>query len=232
MIQGLIESLTRAVEGTGGVAVAAAFAWGILSVILSPCHMVSIPLIVGFVGKQGTISTRRAFVISTVFSFGILCSIAAVGGITVAMGRVIGDLGSWTNYIVAGIFFLFGLVLLDIIKLPWSGPGQIDVKTKGLLAALLLGLVFGIATGPCTFAFMAPLLGATFDVASAEVGLAVLLIVMYGIGHCLVIVVAGTSTEMVQKYMKWNETSKATAVLRKTCGVLIILGGGYLIYSA
>ena len=232
MIQGLLESLTRAVEGTSGVAIAAAFVWGILSVILSPCHLASIPLIVGFVGRQGAISTRRALVISTVFSFGILCSIAAVGAITAVAGKVLGDLGPVMNYVVAGFFFIFGLILLDIIKLPWSGPGQLDVKTKGLPAALLLGLIFGVATGPCTFAYMAPMLAVTFNVASTKLMFAVTLLAMYGLGHCLVIIAAGTSTELVQKYMNWNEKSKATAVLRKTCGVLIILGAAYLIYSA
>ena len=43
--------------------------------------------------------------------------------------------------------------------------GQVGMKRKGLLAAFMLGLVFGIALGPCTFAYMAPMLGVTFKLA-------------------------------------------------------------------
>ena len=61
----LFTVLTHAVQGTPAIAIAAALAWGILSIILSPCHLVSIPLIVGFIDEQGRISTKRAFLIST-----------------------------------------------------------------------------------------------------------------------------------------------------------------------
>ena len=74
-MQELLERLGHALEGGLAVAVAAAFVWGILSIILSPCHLASIPLIVGFVDKQGRISTRRALLISTLFAVGILLSI-------------------------------------------------------------------------------------------------------------------------------------------------------------
>ncbi|MHC4843739.1 MAG: cytochrome c biogenesis protein CcdA, partial [Planctomycetota bacterium] len=87
----LFESLTKAVEGTALIAVAASFAWGILSILLSPCHLTSIPLIVGFIDGQGRISTKRAFLISTFFSVGILITIAVIGAITAAAGRMMGD---------------------------------------------------------------------------------------------------------------------------------------------
>jgi len=105
----LLSALTRAVEGTPAVALAAAFVWGILSILLSPCHLASIPLIVAFIDEQGRISTRRALAISTLFAVGILITIAAIGAITAAAGRMLGDIGSWSNYAVAIIFFVVGL---------------------------------------------------------------------------------------------------------------------------
>jgi cytochrome c-type biogenesis protein len=106
------------------------------------------------------------------------------------------------------------------------------MKRKGILAAFILGLVFGIALGPCTFAYMAPILGVTFKLASTKLLYGVLLLIVYGLGHCSVIVLAGTSTELVQRYMSWNEKSKATIIIKGICGVLVILGGLYLIYIA
>jgi cytochrome c-type biogenesis protein len=231
-VEKLFTSLTHAVEGTPTIAVTAAFIWGILSILLSPCHLASIPLIVGFIDKQGRMSTRRAFFISTLFAVGILITIGAIGAITAAAGRMMGDVGKYGNYFVALIFFVVGLHLLDVIPMPFSGPGQVGMKRKGLLAAFIIGLVFGIALGPCTFAYMAPMLGVTFKLASTNLFYGVLLLLVYGIGHCSVIVFAGTFTELIQRYMNWNEKSAGAIFLKKICGVLVLLGGLYLVYTA
>jgi len=232
MIRSLLEWLSGAMQAAPSLALLAAFIWGILSIILSPCHLASIPLIIGFINEQGRISVAKAFRLSFMFAFGILITIGAIGAITAAMGRMMGDIGSWGNYLVAVIFFVFGLYLLDVIHLPWEGSGPRFIQKKGYLAALIMGLIFGVALGPCTFAYMAPMLGIVFSVASTQMLYAVSLLLAFGIGHCLVIVLAGTLTEEVQKYLKWTENSKAAGVLRKVCGVLVILGGLYLVYTA
>jgi cytochrome c-type biogenesis protein len=229
-MQELFTQLTCAVESTWFIAVAASFVWGILSILLSPCHLASIPLIVGFVDEQGRISTKRAFWISTLFAVGILITIGVIGAITAAAGHMMGDVGKYGNYFVALIFFVVGLHLLDIIPIPFSGPGQVSMKRKGMPAAFILGLVFGIALGPCTFAYMAPMLAVTFKLASNNLFYGILLLLAYGLGHCSVIVLAGTFTEVVQHYMNWNEKSKGALILKKICGVLIIFGGLYLLY--
>ncbi|MCX6359480.1 MAG: cytochrome C biogenesis protein [Armatimonadetes bacterium] len=231
-MQALFASLTHAVEGAPGVALAAALAWGVLSVLLSPCHLAGIPLIVGFIAGQGEMTTRRAFWTASSFAFGILVTIAAIGALTAALGRMAGDLGGWVNYAVAAIFFLVGLHLVGVIPLNFAGAGQVNMRRRGLLAALILGLVFGIALGPCTFAYMAPVLAAAFRVAPASPITAAGLLLAYGIGHCAVIVAAGTSAEAVQRYLKWNEGSRGMAALKAACGVLVMLGGLYMLYTA
>jgi cytochrome c-type biogenesis protein len=232
MLSSLFTALGHAVEGAPAYALAASFVWGILSVVLSPCHLAGIPLIVGFIDKQGCITTRRAFAVSTLFASGVLATIGLIGVVTAAAGRMMGDIGTWGNYLVAVVLFLVGLHLLDIIPMPWSGPGQVGMTRKGLLAALVLGLVFGIALGPCTFAYMAPVLTVTFGVAATSAVYAGALLLAYGVGHCSVIVCAGTFTEVVQRYLNWNERSAGVTVVKRVCGVLVILGGAYLIYSA
>ena len=229
----LFTTLTNAIEGSAAIALTAALVWGILSILLSPCHLASIPLIVGFITQQGKLSLNRAFWISTWFSLGVLSTITIIGLITASLGRMAGDIGGYGNYIVAVIFFIVGLSLLDVIPLSFGRPAQIK-KTKGTasLAAFLLGFFFGIALGPCTFAYMAPVLGATFRLGAATPLMASGLLITYGIGHCSVIVLAGTFTQTIQKYLRWNETSMATNIVKKICGILVLFGGLYLIYTA
>lgn len=228
----LFTRLGHAVEGAPLLALGAAVVWGILSIILSPCHLASIPLIVGFISGQGRVSTARASGIATLFAVGLLVTIAAVGVITAAVGRMMGDVGRWGNYFVAVVFFAVGLHLLGVIPMPWSGSGQVNLKRKGLLAALLLGLVFGVALGPCTFAYMAPLLAVTFKLANSAPIYGASLLLAYGVGHCSIIVLAGTFTEVVQRFLNWNEQSKGVTVVKVVCGVLVILGGIWLVYTA
>jgi cytochrome c-type biogenesis protein len=229
----LFERLAGALQAGPLVALVASAVWGVLRILLSPCHLSSIPLIVGFIDWQGIVTKRRAFALSGLFSLGILATIALIGAVTGMMGRLMGDVGKTGNYFVAAIFFVIGLHLLEVITIPFLGAAnQPRMKRKGALAALLIGLAFGVALGPCTFAYMAPMLAVAFSVASAKPVLAVSLVLFYAIGHCGVIVLAGTFTSMVQRYLNWNERSKGAVVLKKACGALVILGGVYLIWSA
>ncbi|MDX9867513.1 MAG: cytochrome c biogenesis protein CcdA [Kiritimatiellia bacterium] len=232
MLGELFAALTRAVEGTPAIAMTAAVVWGILSIVLSPCHLAGIPLIVGFIDRQGKMTTRRAFTISLLFSVGILVTIGVIGAVTAAAGKMMGDVGRWGNYAVAVIFFAVGLYLLEVITLPLPDPARPGIRSRGLLAAFVLGMVFGVALGPCTFAYMAPMLGVTFRLASTNLAYGILLLVLYGAGHCGVIVLAGTFSEAVQHYLNWNERSKGAVILKKVCGVLVLLGGLWLLYTA
>lgn len=232
MIEQLLSSLSQAVNGAPLIALAAAAGWGILSILLSPCHLASIPLIVGFIDGQGQMSLRRAFLTSNLFAGGILVSIALIGLLTALAGRMLGDLGPWGNWLVAGVFLVFGLHLWGFIPMPWSGPPEVGMERKGLLAALILGLIFGIALGPCTFAFMGPVIGVALTETGNSLSYATLLLLTYGLGHCAVIVFAGTFTEKVQHYLNWNERSKGTLWIRRICGLFVMIGGVWLIYSA
>ncbi|MDD4242220.1 MAG: cytochrome c biogenesis protein CcdA [Smithellaceae bacterium] len=230
MLVDLFTALTAALTQSPEIAIGAAFVWGILSVILSPCHIACIPLIVGFIDGQGNISTGRAFVLSLLFGLGILLTIGLIGLITALAGRMMGDIGGYGNYFVAIVFFAVGLNLLGILPLPFmEGGANPNYKRKGLLAAFILGLIFGVALGPCTFAYMATMLGVVFSMAGTKLALAVALLAAFAVGHCAVLILAGTFTEVEQHYLRWTENSRGAVILKKICGVLVILGGIYLI---
>ncbi len=77
---------------------------------------------------------------------------------------------------------------------------------------------------------MAPVLGLVFNLASENLTMAILIVLFFAIGHCSVITGAGTLSKYIQIYLNWNEKSKAVMIVKKVCGVLIILSGIYLIY--
>src|SRR4030042_6962127 len=185
-VEELLTRLSFAVEGSLPIALAASFVWGVLSVVLSPFHLGSIPLVVGFISGQSDLTARRAFGLATLFAVGILIPLAIIGVVTAGLGRMMGDVGRWGNYFVAVVFFLVGFYLLEIIPQFTGTFGGAQFKRKGPWAALLLGLAFGAALGPCTFAYMAPMLAVAFREAAKNLLYGILLIVIYGVGHCSV----------------------------------------------
>lgn len=228
----VLSALAQALEQSVPLALGAAFTWGVLSILLSPCHLASIPLVIGYISRQGTVTTRRSVTLSITFAIGILITIAAVGGVTAAAGRLIGDVGRIGNFVMAGVFILVGLYLLDVIRLSWRVPCGTKVRVGGLPGAMILGLMFGVALGPCTFAYLAPMLAVAFDVGTNDILFSAALLLIFAVGHCAVIAAAGASIGVVQRYLNWNERSPALTWVKRVCGVLVICGGGYLIYLA
>jgi len=224
--------LTMAMSETFGIALLAAVGWGIVSILLSPCHLSSIPLVIGYISSQGQEGVKRSYLLSLVFAIGILITIGLIGVVTASAGRMMGDVGMWGNFIVAGVFFVVGLYLMDVISLSWGGIVPRTSFARGWKGALLLGLIFGVGLGPCTFAYMAPVLGVAFSVATTSMVQAFSLVAAFGVGHCAVIVGAGGAAGTVQRYLNWTEKSKGATYLKRTAGVLVILAGAYYIYTA
>jgi len=231
-VEKLFTALTEAIEKAPALALTAAFVWGILSILLSPCHLASVPLVVGFMGGIENLRASRGAVIASVFAAGIFITIAVVGAVTALLGGLVGDVGSAGNYVVAIVLFVIGLHLLGVIPMPWSGGGRLMPKRKGLVGAFVLGLLFGVAVGPCTFAYFMPVLGFAFLSGQTNALYGTVLVAVTAIGHCSVIIAAGTAAGALQRYLNWSESSRATAVLKKVCGILVIISGLYLLWKA
>lgn len=228
MIDGLFNWLGSAIYGSPALGLLAALIWGACSVLLSPCHLASIPLIVGFVSQQPGLTPKKAFSISIAFSLGILSTIAMIGVVTGLLGRMLGDLGAWSTWLVVGVFVIVGLYLLGIIKLNFNAVTPGRRVGNGIRAGFVLGLIFGLALGPCSFAFMAPMLAIVLTGGENSLSYGIPLLLLYGIGHCGVIALAGSSTRLIEKYLDWNEQSRALTWIKRSCGLLLIAAAVYM----
>lgn len=226
----LLTALARMLDSQPGFALMGAFLWGVASILLSPCHLAGVPLIVAYTGRSTSLSSRRAAGLSTVFALGILVTVAIVGGISALAGRMLGALGGVTNYLVAALLFVVGLELLGAWPFQWSGLPRPETTRRGLAGAFLFGLAFGTAFGPCTFAFLAPVMGMTMQTAGTRPIFAMVLMLAYAVGHCGVLALAGASGPQLARYAAWS--GRGVSVLRRVCGVLVLAGGLYLVYAA
>jgi cytochrome c-type biogenesis protein len=231
MIEALFSELTFALEKSYGLALMASFIWGILSVLLSPCHLSGIALIIGYISSHGAIKVKRSLSLALTFATGSLLTITVIGVITASMGMMIGDTGKWGSLIIAILFILMGLYLMELIHFNWKGVPLADEQRGGLWGAFLLGLLFGIGLGPCTFAFLAPVLGVVFNLAAESWMKALWLIFVFGIGHAAVIALAGSMTNLVQYYLDWSGKSGTLKKVKRLSGLIQLLFGLYFLYT-
>jgi cytochrome c-type biogenesis protein len=213
-----------------GTALAAlgCFLWGIISVALSPCHIASIPLIITYVaGQDKVIKARHAAYYSVVFTIGLFITIALVGIICSLLGRMLGEVGPYWTILVGVLLIWVAFGMLGIPGCSMSGGLFGRMKIKGLPGAFLLGLAYGVLSGSCTFGFIAPILA--IITIQQKILTGVILIVLFGIGHCIPIAVAGSSTAKVRRFLENSSFYKGGLWFRRCAGVGIGLLGVYFI---
>ncbi|MHC1729192.1 MAG: cytochrome c biogenesis CcdA family protein [Syntrophobacteraceae bacterium] len=217
---------------SGGLLIAAVgcLLWGVISVALSPCHMASIPLIVSYVaGQSKALKAREAAFYAVIFSVGLFISIAMVGIACSLLGRMLGEVGPYWTILVGAILIWVALDMMGVSKCSMSGSLMGRIKIKGLLGAFVLGLAYGVLSGSCTFGFIAPILAIITIQQKVMVG--ILYIVLFGIGHCIPIAIAGSSTAKVRKLLENSSFHEGSLWFKKCAGAAIGVLGLYFIVS-
>lgn len=199
-----------------------------VSVLFSPCHLASIPLIVAYVGGQETmLHPRQAGLYSIAFTAGLFITIALVGIVCAILGRMLGDVGNYWQILVGLVLLWVSLGMMGVEACSASGSLLYRLRLRGLLGAFVLGLGYGILSGSCTFGFIAPILA--IITIQGQMATGVLYIILFAIGHCLPIVVAGSSTALVRRVIENQAWQGAGLWFRKGAGILIGLLGIYFI---
>ncbi|NCO60869.1 MAG: cytochrome C biosynthesis protein [Deltaproteobacteria bacterium CG_4_8_14_3_um_filter_51_11] len=217
---------------SGGLAIAAAgcFLWGIISVLFSPCHIASIPLVVAYVGgQQEALQPRDAVRYSVAFTSGLFITIAIVGVICALLGRMLGDVGNYWQILVGLVLVWVALGMLGVEKCSMSGSFLHRLNLKGVWGAFGLGLAYGVLSGSCTFGFIAPILA--LITLQKQVAIGILFIILFALGHCLPIVIAGSSTAAVKRLVENSKWQGASGWFRKAAGVVILVLAAYFIVN-
>jgi len=230
MLDSIFITINQWMSGTIAIAGVGCFLWGMVSVMLSPCHLASIPLIIAYVGGQEkAVNPKQAILYAGAFTLGLFITIALVGIICAMLGRMLGDVGNYWQLLLGGILIWVSLGMLGVEKCSMSGSLLYRLKIKGMVGALVLGLAYGVLSGSCTFGFIAPILA--IITVQEKVATGIVLILLFAVGHCLPIVFAGSSTAAVRRLMENNAWQGAGTWFRKGAGVMICLLGVYFMAS-
>jgi cytochrome c-type biogenesis protein len=220
MLEGIFLTVNEWIAGGTIIAALGCFLWGMISVVFSPCHLASIPLIVAYVGGQQTLlKPREAGFYSAAFTSGLFITIALVGIICALLGRMLGDVGNYWQILIGLVLIWVAVGMLGVEKCSMSGSLLYRLNLRGPFGAFGLGLAYGVLSGSCTFGFIAPILA--IITVQKQIAMGVLFILLFAIGHCLPIVVAGSSTAAVKKVMENSAWQGAGNWFRKGAGAMI-----------
>ena len=205
------------------------FAAGVVS-SASPCALATVPLVVGYVGGHAGDSRPRAFFYSLAFVLGLAATFTALGAAAALLGQLMGTLGGpW--FIALGLLAVaMGLHLIGWLPLRMPSGLNWQPKVAGPAGAFLLGAVFGIVSSPCATPVLVALLGLVAT--QGEIAYGVSLLFVYAIGHCMLMLAAGTFTGLVQAWAQSRGMMAFSARLKQFLGLLLAAAGGYLIWLA
>lgn len=226
MLDSLFLIINAWMTSASAIALIGCFLWGMVSVLFSPCHLASIPLIVAYVaGQETAVNSKRACLYAGAFTTGLFVTIAAVGIICAGLGRMLGDVGLWWQVPVGVILIWVALGMLGVQACTMSGSILYRLNFRGVHGAFGLGMAYGILSGSCTFGFIAPILAVV--TVQKEWATGSLMMILFAVGHCLPIVIAGSSAALVRKLTENHAWQGAGNWFRKGAGVVIGLMGLY-----
>ena len=236
MIDELVTNAGQYIDTNPWLAIAAVFVGGVLTAS-NPCVLVMIPLMMSFVAGRmdGKLGALRALGFSLVFVLGLAITFTAMGMVVALLGQmygeVYGDASSVGNWVVAAVCVVMGLHLMGLFGVPMpSLPDKHQPKTRGLLGALVLGLLFGLVSAPCAAPILVVLL--TYLAGSgASVTYGGLLLLVYALGHSLLIIIAGPFTGAARTLIENKKMTRTMGILRKVAGAVIVLVGVYFGYK-
>jgi cytochrome c-type biogenesis protein len=230
MLSDFVDSAGQYIHTNPWLAVLAIFLGGLLSAS-SPCVLAMIPLMMSFVAgnKDEETGPLRAFLFSILFITGLITTFTILGIVASMTGWMYGEVSPVWNWIIAGVCLVMGLHLVGILKFTIPMPFNFQPKTRGMLGALILGLLFGIVSTPCAIPILLVLL--TYLAGSgSSVSYGALLLVVYGLGHSVLILIAGTSMGLARKIIESKKLTRATEIMRQVAGGVIVLVGLYFGY--
>lgn len=224
----ILIGVTNWLRAGPALAMPAAFLWGMVSVLLSPCHMASIPLLIAYVAGQHRIMPPRiAAGYAVLFATGLFLSIVIIGTVCALLGRMLGDIGPYWQIGVGFLLVWVGYTFMRPPACSTTGGIMQRFQVKGLPGSFLLGLAYGFLSGVCTFGFIAPILGIITLQDAIVYGF--FMLVLFGAGHCLPLVAAGIFSARVMEVIHNLAWQKGLLIMRKSAGVVIVGLGCYFI---
>lgn len=203
-----------------------AFFFGIF-ICFTPCVYPVIPVIIGYLGAAEIKTKKEGFLRSLSYVLGLAVVYSLLGAVIAFSGGLFGifQTNFWVNLIVANVFIIMGLFMLDVFQMPqFSLLQKIPAGKAGIGSAFFMGAVSGLVVGPCT----TPVLGAVLAYVAAKQNLVlgISLLFTYALGMGFPLLLLGTFIGLLKKLPR---SGFWMLRVKKIFGLLLIAAGEYFL---
>jgi cytochrome c-type biogenesis protein len=209
------------------IAYLSVFIAGLISAF-SPCVLITIPLVISYVGGYADGDVKKSFTFSLAFVIGLSITFTILGAIASLMGTLLGDVGGFWKYILAAVAIVMGLQMMGLLNFQIPTPRLVKTEQKGLIGAFLLGMLFGVASSPCATPVLALIL--TFVASKHNLAYGTSLLFVYALAHTVLIFAVGVSTGMAEFFLKSHRVQTLSDYSHKISGLIFVVIGLLLLY--
>jgi len=227
MINEWLETLSTLIKGNLWLAPILAILAGALTAF-TPCSLSSIPLVVAYVGGTANNDTKKSFRLSLIFALGMTVTFTVLGIVASLAGKLIGRTASWWYIILGILMVLMALQTWEVFNFIPSTFLISKNTRRGYIGALIAGILGGIFSSPCATPVLIALLALVASQGKLLWG--VLLLLLYSVGHSILVIIAGTSMGFVKKLTSNEKYGRASKIIKIVLGSLIILLAFYMFY--
>jgi cytochrome c biogenesis protein CcdA len=187
-----------------------------------------VPLVISCVGGTKSDDTKRAFKLSIVFASGTAATFTALGVAASLMGKLMQGTGSWWFLILGALMLLMALQTWELFNFIPSSYAISKNKKTGYIGAFIAGVLGGFFSSPCSTPALIVILA--FVAKEGNILFGTLLLLLYSIGHSVVVIIAGTSIGFVRKITSSNKYGNLSLILKIFMGFIMLLLSFYMFY--
>jgi cytochrome c-type biogenesis protein len=227
----------------GTIGLIGAFTAGILS-FLSPCVF---PLIPAYLAQLTGMSfdelqhsqdadKRRALIVNAIsFVIGLAVIFALLGASASFLGRFFIRYQTLIERIAGIIIIVFGLHLMNVIRIPWlmrearTNLTEARSRAAGPVGSMLMGGAFGVGWTPCIGPVLASILAVASQASTVGWGMALLVVYALGLGVPFILMaivmnrtVGRNAIGHIRRYMP--QLTAASGALLVVMGLLVFTG--------
>lgn len=227
LINDLLDVLGELIKNNFWIAPIISLIAGILT-SFTPCSLSSVPLVIGYVGGADSREPKKAFKLSLIFAIGSSITFTTLGVIASIFGNMIRFTGDWWYIVLAIILIIMALQILEVINIIPQNNLISKNKRRGFIGAFIAGVLAGLFSSPCS----TPVLIVLLAIVSVEGSLVygILLLLLYSIGHSILVIITGTSIGFVNKIKTNDKYEKVNNIIKIIFGVFILLLALYMFY--
>ncbi len=224
----IITALTKLMTENLWAAPLLSLAAGIIT-SFTPCSLASVPMLLACVGAVDA-DRKKAVRLSVSMAAGMAVTFGVFGSVASFIGHLFHEAGHWWTFLMGVLMIFMALQVLGIVNIIPHIHMSEHMTKKGYIGAFLTGALGGVFASHCAIPVMVALLALVAEL-GRNAWWGVLLMVLYALGHSVLLVGTGIGYSYVDRLIRNPRYASVGVWIRRILGILILLFGFLLIFA-